>query len=305
MACRFEVTLPGYAGRDVPAAQAALQLVDRLEDRLSVFRSASELCAVNERAAAEAVRVGPEVLDLVRRCKSLYEATEGAFDPTSTPLSRSWGFLVRSGRLPTSAEIAQARARVGMSAVALDERDRSVRYARPGIELNFNAIGKGYAIDGAAHVLDERGVGRALLSAGGSSLRALRGGREGFVVDVRSPRQADGPLARLRLRHAALGTSGAGEQFFEAEGRRYGHVLDPRTGGPAEGTLSASVVADDAATADALATAFLVGGQDLAERYCRAHARTLALITLESDPAQLHVVGGHDGVEILSRAGEA
>jgi len=279
--------------------------VDRLEDRLSVFRATSELCAVNERAADEPVRVGPEILDLVRRSRALHAATLGAFDPTSTPLSRSWGFLLRSGRLPTADEIARARSRVGMQGVIVDDAQRTVRFARPGLELNFNAIGKGYAIDAAALELDEQGVGTALLSAGGSSLRALRGGREGFMVDVRSPRVAEGPLARLRLRHGALGTSGAGEQFFEVEGRRYGHVLDPRTGWPAEGTLSASVVADDATTADALATAFLVGGKDLAERYCGAHPRTLVLLTLERDPHELHVVGAHDGVEILPRALEA
>jgi thiamine biosynthesis lipoprotein len=95
-----------------------------------------------------------------------------------------------------------------------------------------------------------------------------------------------GPLLRLRLCEAALGTSGAGEQFFEVEGRRYGHVLDPRTGCPAEGVLSASVTAADAATADALSTAFLVAGPEVAERYCRAHPDTLAIIVPETDPAR-------------------
>jgi thiamine biosynthesis lipoprotein len=153
--------------------------------------------------------------------------------------------------------------------------------------------------------LHERGVRKALLSAGGSSLRAFGGGRAGFMVDVRSPRHLEGPLARLRLRHGALGTSGAGEQFFEVDGRRYGHVLDPRTGWPCEGVLSASVVADDATTADALATAFLVGGPDLAYRYCAANPRTLALLATEAEPGQPLLFGSHDGVDVLAAPPDA
>ena len=130
----------------------------------------------------------------------------------------------------------------------------------------------------------------------------MGGGREGYAVDVRSVRVTGGPLARLRMGEAALGTSGAGEQFFEAGGQRYGHVLDPRTGWPAEGVLSVSVAADDAATADALATAFLVGGAALAERYCAAHPRTMALVTEEATPARALVFGSHEGVTIETRS---
>jgi thiamine biosynthesis lipoprotein len=125
---------------------------------------------------------------------------------------------------------------------------------------------------------------------------AIGGGREGFTVDVRSPRALE-PLVTLRLRDAALGTSGAGEQFFDAEGRRFGHLLDPRTGWPAEGRLSVSVVADDAATADALATAFFVGGVELAERYAARHPRTLALVTEDAAPHALRVIGDHEGAQ--------
>ncbi len=186
-----------------------------------------------------------------------------------------------------------------MMHVALD--DRGVRFTRPGVEVNFNAIGKGYALDRITDLLRRRGVERALLSAGGSSLRAIGGGREDFAIDIRSTRVTGGPLARLRMCEAALGTSGAGEQFFEAGGQRYGHVLDPRTGWPAEGVLSVSVAADDAATADALATAFLVGGAALAERHCAAHPRTMALVTEEAAPDRLLVFGHHDGVTMGGR----
>jgi len=301
MACRFVVTLSGEDGRHIPAAREALDEVDRLEAVLTVFRDTSEVAELNRVAALRPVPVGRDVRVLLARSRELRAATEGAFDPTSLPLSRCWGFLRRSGRLPAPEEIEAARESVGLEHVTLDEEAGTVRYARSGVELSFNSIGKGYAVDRVAAVLGERGVGRALVSAGGSSVRAIGGGAEGFRIDVRSPRLS-APLARLRLRDAALGTSGAGEQFFAADGRRYGHVLDPRTGWPTEGVLSVSVVGDDGATADALATAFLVGGASLAERYCAAHPDTLVLVTGEDEPERLHVFGSHEGVTMEEAA---
>jgi thiamine biosynthesis lipoprotein len=105
-------------------------------------------------------------------------------------------------------------------------------------------------------------------------------------------------LALLRLRQGALATSGAGEQFFELHGRRYGHVIDPRTGWPAAGVLSVSVVAADAASADALSTAFLVGGPALAEEYCTRHPGVLAVMTLEADAGRPLLFGAHPGVQV-------
>ena len=139
--------------------------------------------------------------------------------------------------------------------------------------MSLGAVGKGYALDRARSVLRASGVQHALLSAGGSSIVALGGRGDGWVVDVVSPLRPGRPIATLSLRNAALGTSGAGEQFVVQDGRRYGHVIDPRTGWPVDGTLSASVVASDAARADALSTAFLVGGLDLAEAVLRRAPR--------------------------------
>jgi thiamine biosynthesis lipoprotein len=294
MACRFEITLPGTDGRHIPAAREALDGIDALEDALSIFRDQSDVTEVNRSAFHAPALLSPHLFALLLRSQTLHHATDRAFDVTSTPLSRTWGFVRREGRLPTLAEIEDARAIMGMDKLILDEAERTVRFGRPGVELNFNAIAKGYALDQVAAGLRRRGVRHALLSAGGSSILAIGGGREGFTVDVRSAR-ASRALARLRLRDAALGTSGAGEQFFEVQGKRFGHLLDPRTGWPARGLVSVSVVADDAATADALATAFFVGGSGLAERYCAEHPQTLALLTEEVAPENLRVIGAHDG----------
>ncbi len=297
MACRFEVTLSGEDSAFLEAARDALAEVERVEARLSVFRETSDLVDLNRRAGREAVPVDAEMMSLLRACQGLSAETEGAFDPTSTPLSRCWGFLMRDGRLPSQLEIAAARARVGISGVALDAGQGTVRFEREGLELNLGGIGKGYALDRGAERLRGFGVSHALLSAGGSSVRALGGRGAGFRVDVRSPAR-EAPLARLRLRSASLGTSGAGVQFVEVDGRRYGHVIDPRTGWPANGVLSASVVAGDASTADALSTAFLVGGEPLARRYCETHPNVAALITPDHPDAATLLVGRHPGMRL-------
>ena len=302
MACRFEVVLPGQNAHAVGAATAALDEADRLEALLTVFRDTSEISRLNRvaRTGGEAIDVDPAVVGLLHRCRALHAATGGAFDITSTPLSRCWGFLKREGRLPSPEAIAEARSQVGMDRVRFHEAEpeRRISFAPP-VELNLGSIGKGYALDRMGVLLRRRGVEDALLSAGGSSMLAIGDdGGEGWPIDLRPRRVARSRVARVRLRNAALATSGAGEQFVEVDGVRYGHVIDPRTGWPASGVLSASVITCDAATADALSTAFLVGGADLAAAYCEGHAGTLALLVLDDGRGELRRFGHHAGADI-------
>lgn len=291
MACRFEVVLPGEHAHHMEAAAAALNEAERLEALLTVFRDTSELVRINRLAASSPVSADAEVFDFLCLCQQLSAGTGGAFDITSTPLSRCWGFLQREGRLPSAEAIAAARALVGMHGVELDDEGRSVRFAREGMELNPGAIGKGYALDRMRELLRARGVGDALLSAGGSSILAMGDDGGGWPIDLRPRLVARERLARLRIRDAALATSGAGEQHVVVGGTRYGHVIDPRTGWPAAEVLSATVVTREAAVADALSTAFLVGGVDLASRYCDTHPDTLALLVLDDGTGQIHSFG--------------
>jgi thiamine biosynthesis lipoprotein len=295
MACRVEVALHECDARHVAAARDALDEADRVEALLTVFRESSELSRVNREGAAGAAGVDPEVFRLLQRCAQLYLDTDGAFDITSSPLSRCWGLLTREGRLPSTGEIEAARACIGMLHVDVDATTRSVRFGRDGMALNLNAFGKGYALDCMAVTLRARGTDRALLSAGGSSVLAMGGA---WPVDIRSPLSSRPRLARVRLAGAALGTSGAGEQFVIADGVRYGHVIDPRSGMPATGVLSASAVAADAATADALSTAFLIGGPALARCYCESHRGTMALLALDGCDFGPLVFGAHPGATV-------
>jgi thiamine biosynthesis lipoprotein len=298
MACRFEVTLPIGNREGVAVATSALDQIDELEAQLSVFRESSSISLINREAAARAVPVEQSLFDLLSLCKTLHEQTERAFDITVGPLTRCWGFLRRAGRIPAAAEIEQAQAVVGSDKMLLDDAARTVRFQCEGMEINLGSIGKGYALDRVATSMRER-VASALLNAGASSITAIGAGdrNEGWSVGLRDPRDKNRRLARLRLRDCALSTSGSEEQFFEHDGQRYGHIIDPRSGWPAQRVTAVSVVAESAAVSDALATAFYIGGREVAEIYCAANSEVLAIM-LERDAKRPVVIGSNRGCRI-------
>ena len=267
MACRFEVAFnAGEVPGDTELAIAALDVVDEVEDRISIYRDTSELVRVNAAAAAGWVEISPDLTALLARAREVHRVTAGAFDIAAGSLVRAWGFLRRQGRTPDDAEQATALAACGMRHVELDEPGGRVRFLRPGVEINPGAIGKGWALDRAIERLEAAGVPSVLVHGGQSSVRSrgVQGpdvpGRRGWRVGLRHPLRPGRRLATITLENRALGTSGSGTQFFIDRGRRLGHILDPRTGRPAEGVISATVLAPTAADADALATALYVLG---------------------------------------------
>jgi FAD:protein FMN transferase len=301
MACRFEVTLPVGDQVGVEIATDALNQIDRLEAQLSVFRESSEVSRINRQAATEAIRVEDSLFDLLTLCKKLHRDTDGAFDITSGPLTRCWGFLKREGRVPSANEIESARLLVSSNKLLLGDEARTIRFLLAGMEVNLGSIGKGYALDRVAGSIRGR-IRTVLLNAGASSICAIGAGgagQQGWIIGLRHPRYKDRRMAQLRIRDCSLSTSGSEEQFFEHEGKRYGHIVDPRSGKPADGVTSVSVVAQTAAVSDALATAFYVGGRDLAETYCASHPDVLAIM-LESSTDNPVVIGSHGGCQIES-----
>lgn len=293
MACRFEITLPAEDHRGVDVARHALDQIDQLEDQLTVFRETSEISFINRTAAERPVPVEAQLFKLLQLSQRLYRETDGAFDITSGPLTRCWGFLKRQGRFPVPAELEAARKSIGMDQVVLDIEHKTVKFARTGVEFNLGSIGKGHALDTVAMLMRRRGSKAALLSGGSSSVLALGPptANEGWLVGLRHPQHHDRRWATVRLRSCAMATSGSGEQFFESAGRRYGHILDPRTGMPVHGRASVTVMAPTAACADALATAFYVGGPELAERYCGKHSEVSALIFGDNDLENPLIIG--------------
>jgi thiamine biosynthesis lipoprotein len=286
MATTFEIVVPFGTPHAVELAAEAFDLLDVLEDQLSVYRDHSEVCRLNQRAFFEPVVVDEGLFGLLHRSAQITAATRGAFDVTAGALIKAWGFFRGPRRVPAESQRAEALGRVGLQWVCLEPQSRSVRFLRPGLEINLGSIGKGYALDRLAQWLrEEGGLSAFLLHGGSSSVYAkgcLPGDERGWAVGIRHPWVPGRRLAQVWLRDQALGTSAATFQHLVHEGRKLGHILDPRSGWPAEGMASSTVLAQSAAEADALATAFYILGVEEARVYCAAHPEVAAVLLPQS-----------------------
>jgi len=292
MACEFVIQFP-TSQPDRRFAMEAFEWIERLEQQLSAYRESSDLSTLNRDAFENPTRVEHALFRLLKRCRDWWEQSEGAFDVTAGPLIKAWGFFQRQGSVPGEDELSKARATMGMEHVRFDEAARTIQFLRPGIELNLGAVGKGYALDSVAARLRRVGYRELLLGAGASSVLAVGNPPwdDCWTVDVRHPHDRSRPIALVQLKDAALSTSGTSEQSFEHGGRRFGHVLDPRTGWPVTGMLQATVLAKEAVEAEALSTAFFVNGPAWAEEYCRRHKDVGALLIPEGPPGRdLHMI---------------
>jgi thiamine biosynthesis lipoprotein len=291
MATTFEVVLPFGTADGMEVGRAAFDRLDQLESQLTVYCETSEVSHLNRLAAFQAVPIEAGLFGLLWLASSISELTGGAFDVTAGALVKTWGFYRGPRRVPPEAERLAALQRVGMRQVALDPNTRSVRFLRPGLEINLGSIGKGYALDKVAARLDAEMNLPAMLLQGGSSSVYAKGSpsadNRGWPIDLRHPWRLERYLGRVWLRNEALGTSAATFQYLEHEGRKLGHVLDPRTGWPAAGVASATVVAPTAAEADAFSTAFFVGGLELARKVCLARPDVGCVLLPDGDDAEV------------------
>ena len=245
------------------AITAAFDEIRRVDAFLSHYRPDSELSKLNSEAGRGAVRVSADMTNLLERCQRYAEASEGAFDITVGALVNAWGFYRGDGGMPSPWALWRAKRNSGYRQMQVDPANRTVRYLRSGLMLDPGGIGKGDAVDRAVDALRGFGIGRALISAGTSSIFALGeppNETGGWRLDLRNPDSPGGAAATVRLKDEALSTSGSYEKFFESKGRRYGHILDPRTGRPATGVLAVSVVAPRTIDTEAWSTALFVNG---------------------------------------------
>ncbi|GIV21375.1 MAG: FAD:protein FMN transferase [Armatimonadota bacterium] len=294
MGCDFEVFAFGEErGLLRSAAEAAVEEIERIEQLLSHYLPESEISYLNAHAAIEPVRVHPEVFALIERALRLSEETQGAFDITVMPLIQCWGFFAGVGQIPDAQTVAQAVERVGSSRLLLNTENLTVAFDREGVQVHLGAIGKGYAVDKAIEVLRDAGVEAAMVHGGHSSVRAYGTPPDtgGWQINLPHPLYPERSLAHLLLRNRAISTSSATEQYFERGGRRYGHILDPRTGLPVENNLlCVSVLADEAAVTDALSTAFFVLGERGVREYVASHAGVQVAL-LRQDGEQIEWIG--------------
>lgn len=257
------------------AVDAAFVEVQRLDEMLSNYKPESELSEINRYAGERPVAVTQEMFDLLAACVEYSQESEGAFDITVGPLMKVWGFYKGTGRLPHRAEILGAMERVGYRNIVLDATHRTVRFAKEGAELDPGGIGKGYAVDRMVDVLKQYGIDAALVSASGSSIYGLGAppGEKGWKVEIRDPKNEKKSVAEVYLKNESMSTSGNYEKFFRAEGRIYSHIMDPRTGWPAQGVLSVSAVTPRTIDSEAWTKPLFVNGRAWASKHKPAGLR--------------------------------
>ena len=241
------------------AAEAAIADVLRIERKYTRYRDDSLTAAINAAAGRAAVPIDAETASLLRYADRAFQLSDGCFDLTSGVLRRAWDFKRRPAVLPDAAAVDSARALVGWSRVEWDEH--AIRLPLPGMELDFGAIGKEYAADRAATILHGHGIDHALVNLGGD-VRAIGAHPDGspWRIGIRHSRNARASIASVAIADGALATSGDYERYIEVDGRRYCHLLDPRSGWPVAHWQSASVVAPLAILAGSYATIAMLRG---------------------------------------------
>jgi thiamine biosynthesis lipoprotein len=285
MACLFEIFLAGTDREAlVLAAEQALDEVTRLDGRLSRFRPDSDISRLNAHASESWVRLEPGLYRLLKECVDISNSTEGAFSITLAPLIQLWGFSA-APQLPTSDDILQSLSLCDYHNLIFDDEENLVLFQQAGMEIDLGAVGKGYAIDAAKDTLRMYQVTNAVIHGGQSTIYAMGENPENgsWEFAIKNPLNTSEELMRVTLHDEALSTSSDDEQHFILNGKRYGHILDPRTGYPVDNNvLSVSVISPRAMISDALSTAFYVLDADATEEICKS-LQDIRVVMVKSD----------------------
>jgi len=230
----------------------------RLEAIFNLYDESSELSHLN---ASGDLIVSPEFFDILKKSKKFYELTDGAFDVTVAPLSLLWKKAISKKQLPQEGDVKIALTSVSSDYLYLDQKNSRVRLLKEGGRIDLGGIAKGYAVDCAVAKLKEAHIQSAIVNAGGNIFCLGENGKKPWSVGIQNPRKAGAVIEQLELRDKAVSTSGDYEQFFIFQNKRFSHIINPKTGYPSDaGIVSATVIASDATTADALSTACVVLG---------------------------------------------
>lgn len=283
MACAYTIVAYGPDAQALPRIiEAAFDEVDRIDRLMSHYRPESPLSRLNRDAGLGPVVVEPELFDFIALCLRHSRESDGAFDITVGPLMKAWGFFQGEGRVPDDHEVRELRSRIGHAHVVMDPARKTVRFDRPGVELDLGGIAKGYAVDRVVSLLRQHEVGAALVSAGGSTLFGLGAppGRPGWDVSVEDPTDPRRIAWTVRLKNRSLSVSGSAFKSFERDGVKYSHIMDPRTGRPVPDMLSVAVLAETGTAGDALDDAFFVLGLEKSRGYLKRLPSTEAVFFL-------------------------
>jgi thiamine biosynthesis lipoprotein len=281
---RIGVRAPDRAA-GIAAIEEAFTVVRRDDSLLSTWRDDSEIMRLNRAPAGTPVVLPVELYRLLRDCERWSRETGGAFDPGIGALVDVWD-LRRAGRIPSAAELSTARSRSGIGSFGFADRSHSVTRPRTGAWIDTGAFGKGAALGSARSALRRHGIASALLNFGGQVLALGDDRGANWIVPVADPARRTEPVMRLGLQGRSASTSAQSERSVEVEGRKLGHILDPRSGEPVPAWGSVTVVAEDPTLADVLSTALLVLGPEGAIAWGRSRD-DIGVLVLEDRKGRL------------------
>ncbi len=265
MGCGFEVTVVAMDAQEADVfLEAAIGNIRRIEALISSWVDNSQTGQINQSAGIEPVEVDPELFYLIKRAIAISELTDGAFDISYASMDKIWKFDGSVTQLPDSSIVKESVKLVGYKNIQMNEANHSVFLPEKGMKIGFGAIGKGYAADHTMNLLKSLGVTSGIINASGD-LRAWGQQPNGapWQIGVKNPLNKNKVFVLLPLVNQALVTSGNYEKFITINGKRYAHIIDPRTGYPSSGLTSVTIIASSAELADALATSVFVMGKDV------------------------------------------
>lgn len=242
------------------AMEAVMREMHRIDRAMSPYKETSELSHINREAAQAPVPVSDEMFRLLERAQAFSVLSGGAFDITYAAVGHLFDY--RCGTMPSDEALERARAAIGYGQLILDRTHRTVRFAREGMRVDLGGIAKGHAVDNAVALLRQHGIRHAMVAAGGDShVLGDRCGRPWHIA-IRDPRDPDGIVAVLPLQDVSISTSGDYERYFERDGVRHHHLIDPRSGRSPSAVRSVTIIAPDGVTAEGLSKAVFVLGVD-------------------------------------------
>ena len=279
------------------AAQESFRLVDSINLICSDYDSTSELFKLRYSVVGLPVRVSPILFELLYVAKAANKDAYGSFDITVGPLSRLWRSARKSQQFPTNGAINTARNRIGFNKVQLDSAAQTITFLQPNMQLDMGAIAKGYAADMVLALLQSHGITNALVDAGGDMVVAgMPPQKKGWTIGINVPGQQEQLLEpKLILSNKAVATSGDAFQYMLHEGKKYGHIIDPRTGYGVTFQRNVTVVAPDATTADWLATACSILTLNQVKILAKKYKSEVLITTLQNGRIRKVSFGQFDG----------
>lgn len=286
MGSRFELT--AVAQNKVQAWEAinaGIKEIKRIEHLISSWDVNSQTSKINQQAGIQPTVVDKELFDLIFRSKKIAQLTDGAFDISFASMDRIWKFDGTNQQLPNTKTVSDAKSKINWQNIVLDKKTQTVFLKEQGMKIGFGAIGKGYAANRAKVIMQEvEGIKGGVVNASGDLISwGISTNEKGWFVNITNPKDKSVSLGWLQVDNMAVVTSGDYERFFESDGKRYAHIIDPRTGYPTTGIKSVTLICPDAELADALATSVFVLGKKEGLALVNRLQQTECLIVSDDD----------------------